>query len=51
LQLPAERIPESIAQQGLAVRVSKRGIWLEAGSDARWKDQLVRLLQWLGAPA
>jgi transcription-repair coupling factor (superfamily II helicase) len=51
LQMPADRIPAAIVQQGLAVRVSKRGIWLEAGSEARWREELVRLLQWLGAPA
>jgi transcription-repair coupling factor (superfamily II helicase) len=50
IQLPPERVPEGLTEQGLAVRSSKRGIWLEAGPGAPWRQQLIRLLHGLGAP-
>ena len=50
IQLPPERVPEGLAEQGLAVRSSKRGIWLKAGPGDPWRQQLIRLLHGLGAP-
>jgi hypothetical protein len=49
IQLPPERVGGA-DRAGLAVRSSKRGIWLEAGPGAPWRQQLVRLLHGLGAP-
>jgi transcription-repair coupling factor (superfamily II helicase) len=47
IQLPPERVPQSLLEGGWAVRQSKRGIWLEAGRE--WREQLVQLLGALGA--
>jgi len=47
IQLPPERVPQSLLEGGWAVRQSKRGIWLEAGR--QWREQLIQLLHALGA--